>query len=69
MEWVPQPAVELNHKRNVLLDASAAYVTARVRRLNLPNSASGMDLKRYNNGHRLLENAFVGPMADLSRIF
>ena len=58
MEWVPQPAVEPNHKRNVLLDASAAYVTARVRRLNLPDSASGMDLKRYNNGHRLLENAF-----------
>ena len=35
MEWIPQPAVEPDNKRNALLDASAAYVAARVRRLNL----------------------------------
>ena len=40
MEWMPQPAVEPDSKRSVLLDASAAYVAARVRRLNLTGSGS-----------------------------
>ena len=58
MEWIPQPAGEPGNKRNVLLEASAAYVAARVRRLNLVASAANHDLKRYNNGIRLLEKAF-----------
>ena len=58
MEWIPQPAVELGNKRNVLLDASAAYVAARVRHLNLAASAAGIDLKRYSNGSRVLEKTF-----------
>ena len=57
MEWIPQSAVEPDNKRNVLLEASAAYVAARVRRLNLA-AAAGIDLKRYNNASRLLEKAF-----------
>ncbi|MGC2078940.1 MAG: HAD hydrolase family protein, partial [Xanthobacteraceae bacterium] len=58
MEFIPQPAVEPNNKHNVLLEVSAAYVAARVRRLNLATSAAGIDLKRYNNASRLLEKAF-----------
>ena len=58
MEWIPQPAVEPDKKRNALLGASAAYVAARVRRLNLAASAASTDLKRYNNASRLLETAF-----------
>jgi hydroxymethylpyrimidine pyrophosphatase-like HAD family hydrolase len=58
MEWIPQSAVKSDNKRNVLLEASAAYVAARVRGLNLAASATGIDLKRYNNASRLLEKAF-----------
>jgi hypothetical protein len=54
MEWIPQSEVEPENKRNALLKASAAYVAARVRRLNLTASAAGMDFKRYNNGTRIL---------------
>jgi len=57
MEWIPQPAVEPGNKHNVLLDASAVYVAARVRRLNLAASAADVELKRYNNGIRVLEKA------------
>jgi hydroxymethylpyrimidine pyrophosphatase-like HAD family hydrolase len=57
MEWIPQSTVETDNKRNVLLEASAVYVAARVRRLNL-GAAAGIDLKRYNNASRLLEKAF-----------
>jgi hydroxymethylpyrimidine pyrophosphatase-like HAD family hydrolase len=58
MEWIPQSAVEPDNKANVLLEASAAYMAARVRRLNLAASAAGIDLKRYDNASRLLEKAF-----------
>jgi hydroxymethylpyrimidine pyrophosphatase-like HAD family hydrolase len=58
MEWIPQSAVEPDNKRNVVLEASAAYVAARVGRLNLAASAAGIDLNRYNNASRLLEKAF-----------
>jgi hydroxymethylpyrimidine pyrophosphatase-like HAD family hydrolase len=56
MEWIQdEPAVDSADKRRALLVASAAYVAARVRCLS---STSGMDLKRYNNGSRLLAKAF-----------
>lgn len=55
MEWIPQSAVEPANKRKMSLDASAAYVAARVRRLNLSASAADIDFKRYNNGIRVLE--------------
>ncbi len=57
-EWLPQPAIEPDNKRNMLVSASAAYIAARARNLNLPRSAAGKDFKRYNNGSRLLERAF-----------
>ena len=46
MEWMPQPAVASGSDRNELLNASASYVAARVRHLNLAGSTAGMDLKR-----------------------
>jgi len=57
MEWIPPAAIEPGNKRNALLHASAAYVAARVHRLNLTASAAGMDFKRYNNGSRTLAKA------------
>jgi hydroxymethylpyrimidine pyrophosphatase-like HAD family hydrolase len=57
MEWIPQPA-EPAGKRTHLIGASASYVAARVRQLKLKgDTASSIDLKRYNNGTRLLEKA------------
>ncbi len=56
-EWIPQPAVASDSKPNVLLDASASYVAARVRRLNLTSAAASMDLKRLNYGSQLLARA------------
>lgn len=58
MEWIPQPTVAPGNKRSVLLDATAAYVAARVRHLKLAASAAGIDLKRYSNGSRVLEKTF-----------
>ncbi len=55
MEWIPQPAVELGEKRTDLVRASASYIAARARRLKLnDDTATCIDLKRYNNGLRLL---------------
>ena len=57
MEWIPQPAVASGNDRDELLEASAAYVAARASHLNLTGSAVGMDLKKHNNGSRVLEKA------------
>ena len=55
-EWISQPAVELGDKRSELITASASYVAARVHHLNLTTgSEAGLDLKRHNNGSRMLE--------------
>jgi hydroxymethylpyrimidine pyrophosphatase-like HAD family hydrolase len=56
-EWIPQPAAASGGRRETLLEASASYVAARVRRLNLAASAVGMDLKKYENGNRILAQA------------
>ena len=56
MEWIPQPTVEPLKERAELIEASACYVAARVRHLNLKTgSAAGMNLKRYTDGIWLLE--------------
>jgi hydroxymethylpyrimidine pyrophosphatase-like HAD family hydrolase len=72
MEWIPQPAaVELNGKNNAeLVGASASYVAARTRHLTLNGTtATSKDLKRHNNGIRLLAKVLSGaygrPPADL----
>jgi hydroxymethylpyrimidine pyrophosphatase-like HAD family hydrolase len=60
MEWIPQPPVEHGGERTELVEASASYVAARVRHLSLTqkdDSESSLDLKRYNNGIRLLAKA------------
>jgi hydroxymethylpyrimidine pyrophosphatase-like HAD family hydrolase len=57
MEWVPPGKIEPGNKRNALVHASAAYVAARVCRLNLSASAAGLDFKRYNNASRTLAKA------------
>ena len=59
MEWIPQPVGEPDGKRTQLIGASASYAAARVRQLKLKgDTASCIDLKRYNNGIELLEKAF-----------
>jgi hypothetical protein len=55
-EWIPTPAAPKIIARD-LLEASASYVAARVRHLNLPGSAVGMDLRKHNNGSRMLAEA------------
>lgn len=55
MEWIPQLAEPFD--RDELLEAAAAYTASRVNRLNLTPSAVGMDLKKHNNGARVLEKA------------
>jgi hydroxymethylpyrimidine pyrophosphatase-like HAD family hydrolase len=56
MEWISQPIVESVKERRELIETSASYVAARVRHLNLgTDSGAGTDLKRYNDGTRLLE--------------
>ena len=57
MEWLPQPAVASGSDRNELLNASASYVAARVRHLNLAGSTAGMSLKRASSGNKVLETA------------
>jgi hypothetical protein len=57
MEWLPQPAAAASSDRETLLEASASYVAARVRHLNLTASAASMDLKKYENGSRVLAQA------------
>jgi len=44
-------------RRQASIDTIADYVAARVRFLSLNDGATGVDLKRYNNGVRLLEKA------------
>lgn len=58
-EWIPQPARDHNGDGHgsELIDASASYVAARTCRLNLDESAAGMDLERQDNGIRLLRKA------------
>jgi hydroxymethylpyrimidine pyrophosphatase-like HAD family hydrolase len=53
-EWMPQPPPASAADRETLLEASASYVAARVRNLNLAASTAGMDLKKYESGNRLL---------------
>lgn len=66
MEWIPQQANERHHRRDELVGASASYVAARRRQLKLTSeTASGIDLKRYDNGIRLLETVLsraYGPL-------
>jgi hydroxymethylpyrimidine pyrophosphatase-like HAD family hydrolase len=58
MEWIPQPEVEPSGKRAELVGAAASYVAARARHLHLKgDTATSIDLKRYNNGIVLLEKA------------
>ena len=47
--------------------ASASYVAARARRLNLTSAATSMDLKRHNNGSRLLAKALSRAYGRFSR--
>jgi hydroxymethylpyrimidine pyrophosphatase-like HAD family hydrolase len=55
MEWILQPMVEPIKERRELIEISASYVAARVHHLNLETgSAAGTDLKRYDDGTRLL---------------
>jgi len=56
MEWT-HPKVAAGADVDKLVEASAAYVAARVRRLNLASSAVGMNLKKHDNGARLLAQA------------
>ena len=56
-EWLPQLGLESGVDRNELLDAAASYVAARARRVNLDGSAAGMNLKKHDNGRRVLEQA------------
>ena len=56
MEWIPQPAIAPGGNHQQIIDATASYVAARVRHLSLKSNA-GTDLKRHNNGIRLLERA------------
>jgi hydroxymethylpyrimidine pyrophosphatase-like HAD family hydrolase len=66
MEWIPQRAVEPGATRAELVSVAASYVAARARHLKLNcEKASGMDLKRYSNGIRLLAKALgraYGPL-------
>ena len=55
MEWIPQQAPGPADSRKELVAASAAYMAARVRHLSLSGSAAGMELKKYNNGARVLQ--------------
>lgn len=61
-EWIPQAAVEPSGKRRTeLIAASASYVAARARNLQLKGAAAtSIDLKRYNNGALLLAKALSG---------
>lgn len=56
MEWILQPSAELSEPHREIIEASASYVAARVRYLNMKTGPeAGMNLKRHNNGSRLLE--------------
>ncbi len=56
MEWIPQHAVRPDTKRAELVSVSASYVAARAVQLKLKcDKVSSIDLKRYDNGIRLLE--------------
>ena len=58
MEWIeqPSPIQETDAKRGQRIETSAAYVSARVRNLNLgTTSAPGKGLQRHEDGVRLLE--------------
>jgi len=57
MEWLPQAQAQPVIDRDELIDTAASYVAARVDRLKLPGSAAGMDLKKHDNGSRLLAQA------------
>jgi hydroxymethylpyrimidine pyrophosphatase-like HAD family hydrolase len=57
MEWIPQSATASGLDRNQVIEVSARYVAARVRRLNLSGSVAGMDLNKYDNGIRMLAQA------------
>jgi trehalose-6-phosphatase len=56
-EWTPQSEAASGSDRETLLQVSASYVAARTRHLNLTASAAGMDLKKYENGSRMLAQA------------
>jgi hydroxymethylpyrimidine pyrophosphatase-like HAD family hydrolase len=68
LEWIPQRANEQDGdgRRIELIRASASYAAARKRQLKLgSDTPSGVDLKRYNNGLRLLGTALsraYGPL-------
>ena len=56
MEWILQPSVALGEPHREIIEASASYVAARTRYLNMRTGPeSDMNLKRHNNGGRLLE--------------
>jgi hydroxymethylpyrimidine pyrophosphatase-like HAD family hydrolase len=56
MEWILQPSAELGEPHREIIEASASYVAARVRHLNMKTGPeAGTSLKRHNNGSRLLE--------------
>jgi hydroxymethylpyrimidine pyrophosphatase-like HAD family hydrolase len=58
MEWFPQPLLALDRaeEREKLIETSASYVAARVRRLSLgTNPISSKNLQHHQNGHRLLQ--------------
>jgi hydroxymethylpyrimidine pyrophosphatase-like HAD family hydrolase len=58
MEWLPQAPAEPGGKCTELVGASASYVAARARHLKLKgDTTTSVDLKRYNNGVRLLAKA------------
>ena len=54
-EWLPPLGPESGVGRNVLVDSAASYVAARTRRVNLGGSAAAMDLKKHDNGRRVLQ--------------
>ena len=57
-EWLPQLPGALDGRQKAIIEATASYVAARVRHLKLKSdSEAEMDLKRHNNGSRLLEMA------------
>src|SRR5262249_15781820 len=61
MEWLPDAAPDRGdpQARSRLVDTVASYVAARVRSLSLKSDRSAaLDLKRHNNGVRLVERAF-----------
>lgn len=53
-EWIPQPESGFAGEHDKLVDASAAYTAARVRRVNLSGSVASMESKKHNAGSELL---------------